>query len=108
MFQHLQVKHEILQVNPYLSVQGEAVVDPSRQDEQVAWRHLNPDPAVFLIPDVKVTWAFCDEPDLLVSVQVLLKEHLDLGVYKYTYKYTRSGGRNKGMQVYNVKDSIYA
>lgn len=62
----------------YGLVQGEAVVDPGRQGDQVPLGHGDADPPVLLVPDVKVGPAVQDVADLVIQVKVLLKEHLQL------------------------------
>ena len=59
----------------HLSVQGEAVVYPSRKNNQVSRDHLNPDPSVCCISHIKVSTSFHDEANFLISVEVFLKEH---------------------------------
>lgn len=54
------------------------MVDASWQRDQVSLAHGNSDPAVLLVPDVKVGPAVQDVADLVVQVQVFLKEHLQL------------------------------
>lgn len=70
------------QVHPtcvtYALVQSEAMVDASWQRDQIPLAHSNADPPVFLVPDIKVGLAVQDVADLIVDVQVLLKEHLQL------------------------------
>lgn len=62
----------------YSLVQGEAVVDASRQGNEVPLVHGDADPSVLLVPDVKVGLAIQDVADFIIQVQVLLKEHLQL------------------------------
>lgn len=62
----------------YGLVQGEAMVDASREGDQVPFVHEDPNPSVLLVPDVKVGPAVQDVADLIVQMQVLLKEHLQL------------------------------
>lgn len=62
----------------YTLVHGEAMVDAGWQGDQVPLVHGDADPALPLVPDVKVGLAFQDVADLVVQVQVLLKEHLQL------------------------------
>lgn len=54
------------------------MVDASRQGDQVPLVHCNADPFVLLVPDVKVGLAVQDVANLIIQVQVLLKEHLQL------------------------------
>ena len=61
-----------------LCVECESVVDSSGEDNHVSFDHLDPDPLVSLVSDIKVAAAIQDETNLLVSVKVFLKEHLDL------------------------------
>ncbi len=62
----------------YGLVQGEAMVDASRQGDQVPFVHGDSNPSVLLVPDVKVGPAVQDVADLIIQVQVLLEEHLQL------------------------------
>lgn len=62
----------------YALVQGEAMVDASWQRDQVPLAHGNADPPVLLVPDIKVGLAVQDVADLIVDMQVLLKEHVQL------------------------------
>ena len=59
----------------HLSVQSEAVVYPSWKNDQVSRHHLDPDPPVLGVSDVKVSASFQDEANLLIGVKVLLKKH---------------------------------
>ena len=68
-----------------LGVKRESVVDSSRQDDHVSLNHLNSNPLVILVTNIKVATAVQDETNLLISMEVLLKEHLDLCTW---------GGRN--------------
>ena len=59
-------------------IQGEAMVDPCRQDDHVTWHHLHADPFVIGVTHVKVTAALHAKPNLLIRVNVLRKEVLQL------------------------------
>ena len=59
-------------------IQGEAVVDPCWQNEQVTWRHLHADPFIIGVTHIKVTAALHAKPNLLIRVNVLRKEVLQL------------------------------
>lgn len=60
------------------AVQGEAVVDASGQRDQVSFAHRDPDPAVLLVPHVKVSASIQDVADLIIRVEMLLVEHPQL------------------------------
>lgn len=62
----------------YTLIQGEAMVDAGRQGDQVPLAHGDADPSVLLVPHIKVGRAVQDVADLIVQVQMLLKEHLQL------------------------------
>lgn len=59
-------------------VHGETVIDPGRQNDQVARFYENADPIVREVPHVEVATAFNDESDFFVGVQVFLEEDFDL------------------------------
>lgn len=62
----------------YSLIHGETVVDASRQTDQVPLFHGDADPSVLLVPDVKVGLAIQDVANLVIQMQVFLKEHLQL------------------------------
>lgn len=62
----------------YLLVQREAVINAGRKRDHVPLLHRNPDPLVLLVPDIEVPAALQDVADLLIQMQMFLKEHLDL------------------------------
>ncbi len=64
--------------NTYSLVQGEAVVDAGRQSDQVPLAQVDADPSVLLVPHIKVRLTVQDVADLIVQVQVFLKEHFQL------------------------------
>lgn len=70
----------------YALVHGEAMVDTGWQSDQVPLVHGDADPAVTLVPDVKVGLAVQDVADLIVQVQVLLEEHLQLEGHRKTMR----------------------
>ncbi len=63
---------------PYLPVKSESVIDTSWKYKKVILLHQDPNPAIFLVSDVKVPTSLQDEPNFLILVKMLLKEHLDL------------------------------
>lgn len=62
----------------YTLIQGEAMVDAGRQGDQVPLAHGDADPSVLLVPHIKVSRAVQDVADLIIQVQMLLKEHFQL------------------------------
>lgn len=50
----------------YGLVQGEAMVDASREGDQVPFVHEDSNPSVLLVPDVKVGPAVQDVADLVI------------------------------------------
>lgn len=65
-------------VHSHLLVQCEAVIDAGRKSNHVPLLHGNPDPLVLLVPDIEVPTTLQDVADLLIQMQMFLKEHLDL------------------------------
>ena len=64
-------------------IQGEAVVDPCWQNEQVTWRHLHADPFIIGVTHVKVTAALHAKPNLLIRVNVLRKKEPHLQAQRW-------------------------
>lgn len=62
----------------YSLIHSETVVDASWQTDQVPLFHGNADPSVLFVPDVKVGLAIQDVANLIIQMQVFLKEHLHL------------------------------
>jgi len=54
------------------------VIDTGGQNEEVRGGDGDADPAVTLVPDIKVARALNNKADLVILVQVLLKEDLEL------------------------------
>ena len=59
-----------------LVIRGKTVVDTSRQDDQIILAQPNPNPFIFLTPDIKVTLSVADIANLLVFMQMLAEERL--------------------------------
>ena len=64
-------------------IQGETVVDPCWQNEQVTWRHLHADPFIIGVTHVKVTAALHAKPNLLIRVNVLCKKEPHLQAQRW-------------------------
>lgn len=61
------------------------MVDAGRQNDQVVLLQLNSDPVIALASNIEITGAVSDIPDLLIFVQVLVEEHLHLGLIHITH-----------------------
>lgn len=62
----------------YTLIHREAMVDASWQCDHVPLAHGNAYPTVLLVPDVKVGFPIKDVADLIIQMQMLIKEHLKL------------------------------
>lgn len=60
----------------YSLVHCEAMVDPGWQRDHVPLVHGNTDPTVFLVPDIEVGRPVEDVADLIIQMQMLVKEDL--------------------------------
>ena len=54
------------------------MVDPSWQDKEVIFLHLDSDPAILFAANIKVATPLQDEADLFVLMEMFLKEIFDL------------------------------
>ena len=61
-----------------LCIQGEAVVDASREDYHVSCLHKDADPFVLLVPHIEVSTALQNEAYLIIRMKMFLEEYLDL------------------------------
>ena len=75
---HLREQPQHLDVVP--GVKSEPVVDTRRQVDEVTLLQVKADPLVILVPDLKVSAAGSDQPDLLIFVKVFRIECLQLFV----------------------------
>lgn len=62
-----------------VAVGGKSMVDARRQNDKIILLESDPDPVVTRRPDVEVSCAVSDVPDLFVFVQVFVEEHLHFG-----------------------------
>lgn len=54
------------------------MIDTSWKDNEVTFNHFNSDPAILLIPHIKVATPFQNEPYFFICMKMLLKKDLDL------------------------------
>lgn len=94
--QHLLITFFFLRLNLWqrrethiLVIRSETMVDARRHDGQITLFQPQTDPIVTLAPDVKVTRAIQDVPDLFVFVQVLVEEDFD-----FFFVVWQGGGRD--------------
>lgn len=67
-------------LNVVLIVGSEAVVDPRRQNYQIVLLESDSDPIVIFGSDIEVAGAVTNISDLLIFMEVLVEEHLHLGL----------------------------
>ena len=60
-----------------LLISSKPMIDPRRHNHQIPLLQPNPHPIVLLAPDIKISSATEDKPDLLVLMQMLREEGLD-------------------------------
>ena len=74
-----------------LLVNREPMIDPRRQDEQIPWLGPDPHPLVLCVPDVEVSSALQDIPDLFLFMQMFLVEHGDFVLVGCAHGVRRDG-----------------
>ena len=61
-----------------LAVRGEAVIDPSGQNDQIVLLKSDSHPVIGLAANIEETLAIKNVPDLFVLMEMLVEEHLHL------------------------------